>query len=329
MSALWPWLQPAWRQLQESRRRGQLAHAILLRGRAGFGKGQLVSALVAWLLCDHTATREDACGQCRGCTLLAAGSHPDLLRLAPAEPGKAILIDQVRELGGYFALRPHYGATKIAVLEPADAMNRAAANALLKILEEPPAGALLLLTAERAERLPATVRSRCQQHVLDRGPADKILAWLAQRGGDPGANAEALARAGGSPLRAVEFAEPGLADAIDRLPESMAKVAAGTRHPLSVAAQFSKMPWLVLVDQLLRLCHELLLLKYQLALPLAEAGRKQSADLQRMANELDSERVAQFVQKALDLKQLKLSSASARELDLAEAVWFDWRSTGQ
>jgi len=329
VSTLLPWLQPAWRQLQESRRKGQLAHAILLRGRAGFGKSQLVSALVASLLCDNPATPGEACGTCRGCALLAAGSHPDLLRLVPAEPGKSILIDQVRELGGYFALRPHYGTTKIAVLEPADALNRAAANALLKILEEPPAGALIVLTAARAERLPATVRSRCQQHVIDRGSVHNILTWLDQQGGHPAGNAEALARAGGSPLRALEFVDPTLASAIDRLPDALAGVAAGTLHPLSAAAQCSKMPVLLLIDQILRLCHELFLLKNWLPLPLAEAGRTVSADLQRMANELDSRRIAEFVQRALDVKQLKLSSASARDLDLAESVWFDWRATGQ
>lgn len=326
MSAPYPWLAPAWRRLQEARSRGQLAHALLLRGRAGFGKRQFAEDLIKSLLCSSPREDFGACGACRDCSLLAAATHPDLLRVVPAEPGKGILVDAVRELGHFFTLRSHYGAAKVALIEPADAMNRAAANALLKLLEEPPAGACLILVADRAERLPATIRSRCQHHVLDRVNDTSLLAGLID-GGATGVTAEVLARAGGSPLRTAELAEPAVARVIDSLPEMLGAVADGTLSPVAAAAQIGKFDLVLLIDQIQRLCHELLLLQYSLALPLEAAGRKPAAGIQRLANRLDSRKVAAFLEKLIEVKQLKLSSSNLRDQDLGESLWFDWRSS--
>ena len=160
MSAPYPWLEPAWQRLRSAWQQQRLGHALLLSGRAGFGKRAFAQAFTALLLCETDGQQARACGACRGCTLLAAGNHPDFLHIAPLEAGKALLVDQIRELGDYFALRPHYRATKIAVIEAADTMNRSAANALLKLLEEPPAGAVIMLVADRPSSLLPTVRSR-------------------------------------------------------------------------------------------------------------------------------------------------------------------------
>ena len=326
MSAPYPWLADAWRRLQQARLAGTLPHALLLRGRAGFGKRRLAEALVASVLCDAPAGEGASCGQCRGCALLAAGSHPDYRTVQPEEAGKSIVIDQVRELGDFFTLRPHYGTRKLALIAPADAMNRAAANSLLKLLEEPPAGGMLVLVADRPERLPATIRSRCQGYALDRLDAASLLS---EQHGLPGPlSAESLARAGGSPLSAGRFETPDLRAALDALPALMVAVAAEGVSPLEAAARVGKVGLVLLLDQMLRISHETLLLKVGAALPLAEAGRAVSSELQRMADGIDSARLAQFVQQALDLKQLRLGASSAREGDLIESLWFDWQRVG-
>ncbi len=328
MSAPYPWLEDAWRRLVNARRQDRLGHAQLLHGRAGFGKHEFARAFAALALCEAPGPADAACGTCRGCALLAAGSHPDLALVAPLEEGKALLIDQIRELGDYFALRPHYGSAKIAILESADTMNRAAANALLKVLEEPPAGALLMLVADRPAQLLPTVRSRCQQTALDLGDPALINDWLCRREGaaDPRSEAEHLARASGSPLLALKLAEKPVAAAIDALVPALGNVAIRRLSPLEAAAQFAKLPLALLVDQMLRICHEVLLLKSGAALPLASLGREPDAGLLRLADVLHSQPVGEFVQKALEIKRLKLGSTALREADLAEALWFDWQA---
>ena len=326
MSAPYPWLAEAWSRLQQARLADTLPHALLLRGRAGFGKRELAEALVASLLCEAPAAEGARCGQCRGCGLLNAGTHPDFRDVRPEEAGKSIVIDQIRELGEFFMLRPHYGARKIAVIAPADAMNRAAANSLLKLLEEPPVGGMLVLVADRAERLPATIRSRCQGYALDR--LDPAAMLRDQRGLPAPVSAESLARAGGSPLAAGRFETPELKNAIDALAPLMASVLAGATSPLEAATRWGKLDLLLLVDQMLRVSHELFLLANHAALPLAEAGRATGRDLQRMADGIDSARLARFVQQALELKQLRLGATSAREGDLIESLWFEWQRVG-
>ena len=328
MSAPFPWLAAPWERLSAARRHGRLGHALLLHGRAGFGKRRFATDFGRLMLCEATGNPEVACGACRACLLLEAGSHPDFARVAPLEEGKALVIDQVRELGDYFALRPHYGTAKIAILEAADSMNRPAANALLKLLEEPPLGALIMLVADRPSQLLPTIRSRCQQFALDQGDPASILEWLcAQDGaGDARREVENLARAAGSPLAARALAEQGLATAIDGLVAGMGNIAIGKLQPLAAAAQFAPLPLTLLVDQMLRVCHELLLLKCGAALPLASLGREPEAGLLRLADALHSHGVGAFMQKALEVKRLKLGPVTLRELDLAESLWFDWQS---
>ena len=328
MSAPFPWLSATWERLSAARRHGRLGHALLLHGRAGFGKRQFATAFGRLMLCEARGSPDVACGACRACLLLEAGSHPDFALVAPLEEGKALGIDQVRELGDYFALRPHYGTSKIAILEAADSMNRPAANALLKLLEEPPLGALIMLVVDRPSQLLPTIRSRCQQFALDQGDLALILEWLcAQDGaGDTRSEVENLARAAGSPLAARALAERGLATAIDGLVAGMGNVAIGKLQPLAAAAQFTALPLPLLIDQMLRIFHELLLLKSGATLPLASLGREPEAGLLRLADVLHSHGIGAFMQKALDVKRLKLGPVTLRELDLAESLWFDWQS---
>lgn len=146
-------------------------HALLLAGYEGAGVEGLASALAAGLLCDRPDTAGRACGGCKACRLMAAGNHPDLFWLSPAEADESagrkasrqIRIEAVRQLIAALALSPHHGAVRVSVIEPAEAMNPATANALLKVLEEPPVGNVLLLISHRPLRLLPTLRSRCLQ----------------------------------------------------------------------------------------------------------------------------------------------------------------------
>lgn len=209
MSAFSPWQQRAWGQLAVALDAGRLPHALLLGGPAGLGKRALAQALAHRLLC--AAVRDgQACGQCRQCQLLAAGTHPDRFEetLEPNDKGelrKEILIGQVRRLGEKLALTPQVAAAQVALIHPAEAMNRAAFNALLKTLEEPAPGRYMILISDQPQRLPATIRSRCQWLRMDLPRRDEALAWLVAGGSDPRLAAEALDAVQGNPGLALEF----------------------------------------------------------------------------------------------------------------------------
>ncbi|HMM76884.1 MAG TPA: hypothetical protein PJ986_14330, partial [Gammaproteobacteria bacterium] len=135
-----------------------------------------------------------------------------------------------------------------------------------------------------------------------------------------------LARAAGSPLLAQRLIEPELAGAIDGLVDALGGVAAGTLSPLAAAARCASLPLDLLLDQWLRICHELLLLKAGAGLPLAEQGRGLAPSLQRLADAVHSQAVGEFIQKAQDVKRLKLGPVTLREVDLAAWLWFDWHA---
>lgn len=155
-----PWQQERWAQIRAAHAAGRLAHALLLAGPRGVGKEHFAAGLAAFLLCEGAG--EQPCGACRSCTQLAAGTHPNLMRLAPAEDKRDIAIDDVRDLLDRLHLSSHYGQAKVAIVSPADALNASGVNALLKTVEEPPPATHIMLVSERWRALPATLRSRCQ-----------------------------------------------------------------------------------------------------------------------------------------------------------------------
>lgn len=211
MKLPYPWLENSWQRLADYYRRERLPHALLLTGPEGLGKVELARRFASLVLCRNPV--EDApCEECEACVQRAAGSHPDYREVTLEEDDKGkrrlqIVVDQIRALSADMALTARQGGWKIALIQPADAMNVNAANSLLKTLEEPSARTLLILVTGRPARLPATIRSRCQQLAVARPEPAVALAWLKAQGI---VQAEAaLASAGGVPLRAAALAESG------------------------------------------------------------------------------------------------------------------------
>lgn len=215
----------------------RLPHALLLAGPAGLGKNTFGLHLAQGLLCAQPAP-SGACGDCHGCRLYRAGSHPDLALIGPLEDGKAILVDQIRALGEFLHLTPHIAARKVVVLTPAEAMNLNAANALLKLLEEPPAGSYLILIATRLSRLPATLRSRCTRVEFHRPSQDQGLAWLHTQWPNPGEAELLLELAQGAPLRALELAKSDYLQQRLQLMDDIQALSTGKTDPLACAARW-------------------------------------------------------------------------------------------
>lgn len=206
------WCEAAWNLLAVRAANGTLPHALLLSAPAGLGKRALAEMFVRARLCE-TPRDGRACGACRACKLLASGTHPDRVPVT-LEPNprtgvmrKEIVVDQIRDLSARLAMASQRDGWQIAVIDPAQTMNVAAQNALLKTLEEPTDASLIVLVADQPWRLSATIRSRCQRIDIAVPQADAALAWLAARGID---SADALlAAAGGNPGQAWLLAERG------------------------------------------------------------------------------------------------------------------------
>lgn len=203
-AATYPWLSGHWSFFMQRLERDKLAHALIIEGPEGIGKTALATAMVAKLLC-----REDlplACGHCRSCNLLVGAAHPDYFNLQPEEDSEVIKVDQVRALIGKLDLTTSISQRKVAYIHPAECMNGAAANALLKSLEEPAGATVLILVSDNPGRLPVTIRSRCQAISIKQPATRDVLDWLQQGSGTTAEQAEAaLQAAGASPLRALRY----------------------------------------------------------------------------------------------------------------------------
>tara|TARA_R110001606_G_scaffold21302_1_gene75229 strand:+ start:78854 stop:79822 length:969 start_codon:yes stop_codon:yes gene_type:complete len=213
----------------EQHRQGRLPHALLLTGSAGIGKARLARSLAQTLLCQRPAGALP-CGQCDACHLSAAGTHPDLQSLAPEGDSRVIKIDQVRRLVEFCSRTAQYNGARVALIAPAEALNRSAQNALLKTLEEPGEGMVLILISHQPSLLLPTVRSRCQRRSLPLPAAEPALRWLVPQVGEREAPA-LLAAAQGAPLRAVELQDAEWFAARGRLINELVAVAQGRVSP--------------------------------------------------------------------------------------------------
>ena len=236
-----------WRSLQS--RRERLPHALLLLGQRGIGKYRLAHEFAASLLCEHPSPEGEACQQCLACHWFAQGNHPDFRLLQPsamnddsdAEESKKksqqITIDQLRELDEFFNVGTHRGGLRIVLVNPTEAMNRNAANALLKTLEEPADKTLFLMVSSEPNRLLPTIRSRCQVQLVGVPASRQAEQYLADTGISDGARW--LALAGGAPLLATEMAQSGQGGWLQVMTE---RLALGQRcDPLRLAGDMDKL----------------------------------------------------------------------------------------
>jgi DNA polymerase-3 subunit delta' len=230
-----PWHDAARLRLETALAGGRLPHALLLQGPVGVGKEHFAGALAAAVLCTGRGQRLEACGDCAECVLTRAGSHPDLHWLQRLEDRRTIAVDQVRDLAERLELTSMRRGRRVAIVTPAHAMTINAQNALLKTLEEPAAGTLLLLATSRPSAILPTLRSRCQRIELARPAADLARDWLAgELGAEPTPRLLELAR--GAPFRALELA-PHAAALDAQMSELLESYFAGRRDVTATAEE--------------------------------------------------------------------------------------------
>jgi DNA polymerase-3 subunit delta' len=214
---MYAWQKKPWQHIMQQR--ANLPHALLLRGRAGAGKHAFAVNLSQTLLCRELG--ESACGVCPSCVWFAEGNHPDFRLISPEDADESedapkkktskksqISVAQIRQLIDYLSLSHHQAnGHRVVLISPAETLNSASANALLKMLEEPPANTLFLLVTNQPQRLLATILSRCQAIDMPLPNKTDALNWLQTQGvKEP---EYILDYAGGSPLLALQMSEEG------------------------------------------------------------------------------------------------------------------------
>ena len=239
------WHDAVWQRLWRSD--ASIPHALLLAGPAGIGKHAFAQAAAARMLCE-SPTSGVACGACPSCHWLAGSNHPDFRYLRPesevetdgdapmGEKKKAsqhIRIEQIRELEDFVFVGSHRGGARLVVIEPAEAMNVAAQNALLKILEEPSVAVYFIVVTSRLYSLLPTILSRCRVMKLPKPSLAEASAWLTGMGEKEAL--ELLPWVGGAPLRALAESQSGRTAAFNAVVASLAEPGS---DPLSLAARW-------------------------------------------------------------------------------------------
>lgn len=238
--AKFPWQAEVMQRALRLQREQRLPHAVLLDTPSAHRMDELALYLSMLMLCDEPQEL-DVCGNCEACRMMSAETYADFNRVTleydenSKKLKKNITIGQIRNLIHELSLTRKYDRLKIAVIYPADAMNRNSANALLKTLEEPAPRVLLILLTHNPGRVPITLRSRCQLWSIHPPSPDEALQWLQTRGLDAAA-AQYLQFAAGDPLLALRLQQQDFANRVEDFKKNLGAFLRATLSASELAA---------------------------------------------------------------------------------------------
>jgi len=321
------WHEHQWQRIVNMQSEARLPHALLLRGPQGVGKLHFAEHLVAALLCEHGNFEKRPCDGCRGCRLVSAATHPDMHLLTPLEGKQQIGIDQVRELIHRIGLTSQYRGPKAVVVAPAERMTRAAANTLLKTLEEPPGDSVFVLVADRAGALPATIRSRCQNLDFPVPPAEAALTWLAAKLDSRETAESALRLADGAPVAARRLVAEGGLQAREAILDDLRGLASGGGDVVATAQRWREVGLVPALHWLQSMVCDLVRLKNgRLAHSLTHSDRADA--LQELARGLDLMRLFRLFDLQIEARRAALGGLNFNEQLTLESIAIEWQRSG-
>jgi DNA polymerase-3 subunit delta' len=234
LAELYPWHRESWAQWLAARHADRIGHGLLVAAPPGTGAVHFAQWVGAALACQATEGSGSPCGECRSCTLRIAGNHPDFRVVRRASDATQLVVDDVRTVINFTSLTSTIGSTKVVVIESAEMMNRAAANALLKTLEEPPGDTYFVLATHASFDIQATIRSRCVTVTLPSPPAEVARQWLLDQGCDGDIDL-ALALGDNGPESAKYLLEADLVTPLVDALRASAELGSKGANPLRVA----------------------------------------------------------------------------------------------
>ncbi len=317
---LLPWQQQNWDQLSNYRMQNRVPQALLISGNKGLGKQHLANQYAFSLLCAKPQDNGLGCGHCDSCLLLNAETHPDFIQIRPDEPGKAITIGQIRNLVTRLSLKPQFESYRVVIVNPADLMNNAAANAFLKFLEEPTERTVLLLITDKPARLAATIVSRCQKLAVARPDKAIVSSWLNQQAAQDSPEL-LLSLAQGSPILALEYANDGTLKLRNDCFKAWMDIAKQRRHPAIIAEDWHKLPESPLIFWITSWIIDLIKCSYHI-----KADRLYNPDLKESLQELSQRLEQQGLYKLYDLllARRQLLNTQINKHTMFEEILIKW-----
>ncbi len=319
-----PWQQDIWNRLQQARQQERLPHAMLFAGPEGVGKTSFAHVFAQSLLCTDPDSQGESCGHCRHCHLFQAGNHPDFQIVSPETGSKSgeIKIDTIRNFTRGAALTAQSGGYKVVIIKPAERMNSAAANSLLKTLEEPTADTVLMLLSDHPSRLLPTIRSRCQQFAFPHPKQAEAIRWLETRLGPSDAKT-LLHLAGGAPLKALEMDSAEILSQRQGMLSALIGLGQNKLDPVKLAAEWSKHDNKQLMEWVVGWIIDMLRLQVSNEPPLLYNWDEKQA-LQPLAEQLNSELLQRFLTQVYDMRNLADSNLNPQLM--LERLLIDWQA---
>lgn len=316
----YPWQQAEWQRLMDQRAAEKLPHAIMFAGQRGIGKRNLARALGQYLLCQSPRSGLP-CGTCKACELNRADTHPDIFILEAEDKGKAIKVDQVRKLAEFVTKTSQQGGYKFAIIDPAEAMNINAANALLKSLEEPSGETVMVLLSHIPSAVMATIRSRCQILPFSTPLREQSLPWLEQLAGGSADAAALLDFANNAPLEALSMLDSDALAQRETLIKDFEGLSIGQFSPLEVASRWMSFEPIAVIEWLLRWLHGLT--RY-LGSRQDSFKREIPASMDGFIGHVQPQHLYRYIDKVIVLKRQVLSGANPNKQLLLEELLMDW-----
>ena len=242
IAQVYPWQKNVWDTL--TGRFPKMGHGLLFYGKKGCGKDAFAQYFLAWILCQNRQLKNQPCGECGSCQWLKSDTHPNYVHITTDEDNKKqnakIKIDKIRDLQPF--VQQTVDGWRVVVIEPAEALNTASANALLKTLEEPGDRTVIILLAEHYLKLPATIRSRLQHFALDRISAEQAEAYLQQNLPDADLQMQQLLMnlSNQMPLQAIELARSEWINLRQDFVNDWQKLVKQKNMPMAIATKWNK-----------------------------------------------------------------------------------------
>lgn len=320
LSSPYPWQSQQWQQIIAQWQ--QLPHGLLFAGHAGLGVDLFAKRVAKALLCQHSASHLDICNDCRSCHWVDAQTHSDLITVSPEEEGKAIKVDSIREAIQQVLQTGHVGQRRVILIAPAEAMNIAASNALLKTLEEPPQGVYLLLMSHHASQLLPTIRSRCQTIQFHPSIDAMTIQWLqAQAPATPHLD-DLLRQHQGLPLQVLQSLRKEQQEMVQKLNENLLALRRGQCSLTELATQCATWPLMQVLEYMMSLTSNMIRM-----IMLAHSPQTQDASLLTLSQGVHLSALYAYYDFLVEQRKMPMNILS--QPLMLEAILVNWNNLQQ